>query len=49
MSAAAVCSIQQSYGCKKQYVEQKLIIETFLTVILKYSSSKISEKMGVFG
>lgn len=41
-------SVQQSYVCKKQCVEQKLILETFVTIILKYSSSKISEKMGIF-
>lgn len=49
MSRATAYSMQQNYVCKKQRVEQKLILETFVTVILKYSSSKISEKMGIFG
>lgn len=49
MSRATAYSIQQNYVCKKQHVEQKLILETFVTVILKYSSSKISEKISIFG
>jgi len=48
-SSQATAYIIQRYICKKQCVDWELVLETFVTVILKPSSSKISERMDVFG